>query len=97
MTDVAREMLKWQCKTWEFRATSYLVNGQAIQANTFLYHIPGNGMETWIAIRQKVKSSPAYDKCTIRFMLTRHSSEALIISPVYDRYSSFVISGVGLE
>ena len=27
--DVARGILKFQCKTWEFRATSYSVNSQA--------------------------------------------------------------------
>ena len=28
--DVARGILKFQCKTWEFRAASYSVNSQAI-------------------------------------------------------------------
>ena len=28
--DVARGILKFQCKTWEFRATSYSVNSQGI-------------------------------------------------------------------
>ena len=28
--DVARGILKFQCKTWEFRATSYSVNSKAI-------------------------------------------------------------------
>ena len=30
--DVARGILKFQCKTWEFRATSYSVNSQTIIA-----------------------------------------------------------------
>ena len=29
--DVARAILKFQCKTWEFRATSYSVNSKAIK------------------------------------------------------------------
>ena len=31
--DVARGILKLQCKPWEFRATSYSVNSQAIIPN----------------------------------------------------------------
>ena len=55
--DVARGILKFQCKTWEFLATSYSVNSQVIIDCRVNNKENNNYMYNWAASSEFVSSS----------------------------------------